>query len=72
MTFSEAAYIVLREKGEYMEIQDIIQETEMRPGFFRSKAINKYVSLYGTLIKAVQAGDPRFKRLGNGPYFRAR
>ena len=43
MTFSEAAYIVLREKGENMEIQDIIKETEMRQGFFRSKAINKYV-----------------------------
>ena len=55
-----------------MEIRDIIQETEMRPGFFKSKATNKYSSLYGTLIKAVQADDPRFERFGNGPYFRAR
>ena len=72
MTFSEGAYIVLQEKGKYMEIRDIIQETEMRPGFFKSKATNKYSSLYGTLIKAVQADDPRFERFGNGPYFRAR
>ena len=72
MTFKEGAYIVLQEKGEYMDIRDIIQETERRPGFFRSKATNNYTSLYGTLIKAVQADDPRFERLGNGPCFRAR
>ena len=72
MTFSEGAHIVLQEKGEYMEIRDIIKETEMRAGFFRSKATNKYPSLYGTLIKAVQAGDPRFERCGNGSLFRAR
>ena len=72
MTFVEGAHIVLQEKGECMEIGDIIKETEMHPSFFRSKARNKYNSLYGTLIKAVQANDPRFERCGNGPYFRAR
>ena len=72
MTFSEGAYIVLKEKGRYMEVQDIIEETEKRPGFFRSRATNKYTSLYGTLIKAVQSGDPRFERRGNSSYFRAR
>lgn len=72
MTFSEGAYIVLKEKGAYMEVQDIIEETERRPSFFRSKAADKYNSLYGTLIKAIQAGDPRFERRGNSSYFRAR
>ena len=71
MTFLEGAYIVLRERGEYMEVGDIIKETERRPGFFRSRAANKYNSLYGTLIKAVQSGDTRFERLKDGPYFRA-
>ena len=72
MTFSDGAYEVLKEKGEYMEMGDIIRETEGRPGYFRSKATNKYNSLYGTLIKAVQAGDPRFERRRNTPFFRAR
>ena len=72
MTFLEGAYIVLRERGGYIEIRDIIKETESRPGFFRSRAKNKYSSLYGTLIKAVQAGDPRLERFEDGPCFRAR
>ena len=37
MTFKEGAYIILQEKGEYMNIRDIIQETERRPGFLGQK-----------------------------------
>ena len=71
MTFLEGACIVLQREGGYMRVEDIIRETE-NAGFFRSRAKNKYNSLYGTLIKAVQADDPRFERCGNGPYFQAR
>jgi len=73
MTFLEAAYIVLREHGCPMDVDKIIMEVHDRR-LWRSRAQPKWVhnSLYGTLIKACQAGDPRFDRIGNGPMFRGR
>ena len=73
MTFLDGAFRVLQQYGCYMDIKDIIEEVE-KAGLYRSQAKpeNKVNSLYGTLIKAVQAGDSRFVRCGNGPYFRAR
>lgn len=38
MTFVEGAYIILQERGNYMEVEETIKENESRPGFFRSKA----------------------------------
>ena len=52
----------MQEKGEYMDIRDIIQETERRPGFLGQKRQIIILLLYGTLIKAVQADDPRFEK----------
>ena len=71
MTFLDGARVVLQQDGGYMHIRDIIEAVE-RAGLFRSQAAKKHNSLYGTLIKAVQAGDMRFERCGNSSYFRAR
>jgi hypothetical protein len=72
-TFLEAAHLVLVQAGRPMDIKEIKKEVYRR-NLWKSRAKPQYVlnSLYGTLIKACQAGDSRFERLDNGPYFVAR
>ncbi len=73
MTFLEAAHVVLLEKGNPMHIKQIITEVHERK-LWRSNARPQWIenSLYGTLIKACQAGDSRFERLDDGPFFMGR
>ena len=73
MTYIEAAYRVLKEAGHPMHHDDIYREVERR-GLWVSSAKPENVSnsTYGTLIKAVQDGDARLGRIGDGPTFFAR
>lgn len=75
MTFRDAAYKILKDRSPFwMEIEDIIEHVE-QTGLFRSKAKpeHKVNSLYGNLIKAVQANDWRFERHPqHGRRFRSR
>ena len=73
MTFLEAAHLVLLEARRQMHFDEIIDEVHRRR-LWKSRAKPQWVrnSLYGTLIKACQAGDSRFERVDNGPYFEGR
>jgi len=69
-TFLDAAYIVLNRNNKIMSANDIIDEVLSQELWIRrGRPDTKYNSLYGTLIKTVQAGDPRFGRIGNSNQF---
>ena len=73
MTLLQAAYIVLKRAGRAMHFHDIYEEVVSRD-LWKSAALPQNIdnSVYGTLIKAVQAGDHRFSRIDGGPSFIAR
>lgn len=71
-TFLEAAHIVLCEADGSMSTRDIIKEVLGRKLWERKgRPDTEYNSLYGTLIKAVKAGDKRIGRVKNGDQFYA-
>jgi hypothetical protein len=56
-----------------MHYQDIVAQVMQEQLWVpRGQARWRNNSLYGTLIKACQAGDRRFERVDDGPVFRAR
>lgn len=71
-TFLQSAYLVLLDVGGIMTADQIIKEVfERKLWERRGRPDTAYNSLYGTLIKAVQADDKRIGRVANTDKFYA-
>lgn len=71
-TFLQSAYLVLLDIGGIMTTDQIIKEVfERKLWERRGRSDTAYNSLYGTLIKAVQADDKRIGRVANTDKFYA-